>query len=324
MSELINNVIFVIDESGSMHHHRHAVESVVRSLADSLKDTLQKTRVSLYTFSSAVDRKLLSSDPQAMSLFNFRPNGQTALIDAVMKAVIDHKVMHVPSYEDHSYLLYVITDGEENGSRIYRAQQLRQELADLPNNWTVAALVPNNTGVHYAKQVGFPAGNIEIWNVASEKGFEDVGRRLADTYQSYTVMRSAGAVATNSLFLNTANLTTPVVKANLAEDTTLLMFTTPGPVAIRPFVELMTGNKYSVGSAFYELTKAETVQAKKELAIVNRKDGKKYVGANARNLLGLPHAECRVRPGDFGDWRIFVQSTSVNRKLPAGATILVR
>lgn len=321
---MINNVIFVIDESGSMQHHRHAVESVVRSLADSLKDTLQKTRVSLYTFSSAVDRKLLSSDPQAMSLFTFRPNGQTALIDAVMKAVVDHKVMHTPLHEDHSYLLYVITDGEENGSRMYRAQQLRQALAELPNNWTVAALVPNNTGVHYAKQVGFPAGNIEIWNVASEKGFEDVGRRLADTYQSYTAMRSSGAVATNSLFLNTANLTTPVVKANLAEDTTLLMFTTPGPVAIRPFVELMTGNKYSVGSAFYELTKAETVQAKKELAIVNRKDGKKYVGANARDLLGLPHAECRVRPGDFGDWRIFVQSTSVNRKLPAGATILVR
>lgn len=324
MSELINNVIFVIDESGSMYHHRHAVESVVRSLADSLKDTLQKTRVSLYTFSRKVDRKLLSSDPQAMSLFTFRPNGQTALIDAVMRAVADHKVMRTPLHEDHSYLLYVITDGEENASRIYRPQRLRQELADLPNNWTVAALVPNNTGVHYAKQVGFPAGNIEIWNAASEKGFEEVGRRLADTYQSYTAMRSTGAVATNSLFLNTANLTTPVVKANLAEDDTLLTFTTPEAVSIRPFVELMTGNKYSVGSAFYELTKAETVQAKKELAIVNRRDGKKYVGANARALLGLPNSECRVRPGDFGEWRIFVQSTSVNRKLPAGATILVR
>jgi len=30
-----------------------------------------------------------------------------------------------------------------------------------------------------------------------------------------------------------------------------------------------------------------------------------------------------VRPGDFGKWRIFVQSTSVNRKLVPGTKLVV-
>ena len=32
----------------------------------------------------------------------------------------------------------------------------------------------------------------------------------------------------------------------------------------------------------------------------------------------------KVKPGDFGDWRIFIQSTSVNRKIKAGTSIFVK
>ena len=88
--------------------------------------------------------------------------------------------------------------------------------------------------------------------------------------------------------------------------------------------ELITKKPYVTGSVFYELLKKEEVNAKKEIVIVNKTDGKKYSGQNARDLLGLPYQAINVAPGDFGEWRIFVQSTSVNRKIPQGTNVLIK
>jgi hypothetical protein len=48
-----------------------------------------------------------------------------------------------------------------------------------------------------------------------------------------------------------------------------------------------------------------------------------YVGVNARNLLGLPAQEVKVNPANVSAYNIFVQSTSVNRKLPKGTQLIV-
>jgi hypothetical protein len=63
-----------------------------------------------------------------------------------------------------------------------------------------------------------------------------------------------------------------------------------------------------------------TVQPQKEIAILQF--GKVYRGPEARKLLGLPDHSVRVRPGDH-QFKIFIQSTSINRKLLAGTQLLV-
>ena len=76
---------------------------------------------------------------------------------------------------------------------------------------------------------------------------------------------------------------------------------------------------------YYELTKPELVQEYKEVAIVEKATGKIYVGDDARTLLGLPiGARIKVRPGDHAGFAVYVQSTSVNRRLAAGTTLLYR
>jgi hypothetical protein len=92
---------------------------------------------------------------------------------------------------------------------------------------------------------------------------------------------------------------------------------------IRTFVENQSGQVYVKGSAYYKLEKPETVQGYKEIAVRNRKTGKVYSGPNARQVLGLPSHDIRIAPGDHGDWDIFVQSTSVNRKLLQGTEVMV-
>ena len=61
----------------------------------------------------------------------------------------------------------------------------------------------------------------------------------------------------------------------------------------------------------------------KSILIHNKNTGAVYFGNEARNVLGLPHdREIRIVPGNHGDYEIFIQSTSVNRKLLAGTKVV--
>ena len=80
---------------------------------------------------------------------------------------------------------------------------------------------------------------------------------------------------------------------------------------------------YHKGMAFYELVKNEHVQPQKLIVIQNRKTGKVYSGDNARKLLNLPNQEVKITVGDFGEWNVYIQSTSVNRKVIPKQRVLV-
>lgn len=84
---------------------------------------------------------------------------------------------------------------------------------------------------------------------------------------------------------------------------------------IQDFV-IEQGLTFHVGRGFYEFMKPEKVQAKKQIVIMDRVSGDMFTGSEARDMLGLPHdAEARLRPTDMEQFRIFIQSTSYNRKL---------
>ena len=93
-------------------------------------------------------------------------------------------------------------------------------------------------------------------------------------------------------------------------------------VQIKPFVEAFLKTDYVQGSAYYELTKTEHIQASKSICIQSKKDGSVYSGSNARSLLGLPDTEVKVSPVNT-DYTIYVQSMSVNRNLMPGTHLLV-
>lgn len=88
------------------------------------------------------------------------------------------------------------------------------------------------------------------------------------------------------------------------------------------------GIEFKKGRGFYELSKAETVQQYKEVIMQDRETGEMFTGAQVREKLGLqPQSEKggvneRLHKADAEMFRVFVQSTSVNRKLIAGTTFL--
>ncbi|MBJ6761922.1 VWA domain-containing protein [Myxococcaceae bacterium JPH2] len=92
--------------------------------------------------------------------------------------------------------------------------------------------------------------------------------------------------------------------------------------AIKEFVQ-ENGLRFKTGRGFYEFTKTETIQGRKEVVLMDRKTGDLYSGERAREMLGLPEGETvRIRPASLEKYVVFVQSTSANRKLMGGTRFL--
>lgn len=104
-------------------------------------------------------------------------------------------------------------------------------------------------------------------------------------------------------------------------------FTVDTNMDIKGFVT-SRGIEFKKGRGFYELSKAETVQQYKEVIIQDRETGEMFNGSQVREELGLsPQTEKggvneRLHKDVTKRYRVFVQSTSVNRKLIGGTTFL--
>ena len=93
---------------------------------------------------------------------------------------------------------------------------------------------------------------------------------------------------------------------------------------IRGFVEMM-GLTFKKGRGFYQFTKATTVQPYKEILMIDRSTGDIFTNEVARRKLGITApGNVRVSPSVFdkGRYDVFIQSTSVNRKLIGGTRFL--
>lgn len=320
----INHIILVLDASGSMLKWTKdlikVADNQVAYLAQRSKELDQETRITIYSFSTG-QAECLVYDKDVLRMPSiadlYKPTRwRTALIDATLLSLSD-LALTPQRYGDHSFLIYVLTDGAENDS-VSRPSDLSSRLSKLDDNWTVATFVPNQTGVHEAKRFGFLPGNISVWDATSAAGFEAAGEEIRRTTESFMQARSRGVRGSRNLF-SLADVSASDVTAQLQDVGDYHLVDVKADERIDVFCQGEFG-RYHAGHAFYELMKSETIQPQKDIAILQF--GKVYRGAAARKLLGLPDYSVRVRPSDH-QFKVFVQSTSINRKLIAGTQLLV-
>ncbi|MET8627269.1 vWA domain-containing protein [Kitasatospora sp. NPDC004669] len=352
----VNHVSLVVDKSGSMRQHAaqlvRVVDEFVKGLQEESDRLGHETRISLYAFDHEVQNLVWDMDvkhlPSLRGLYKV-DNGATALIEAAVKSVDDLKNIW-EGYGEHSFLQVVVTDGEENASGCSESGQMHTRMNagkgtavlrswisriqgamdDLPDHWTSAILVPNSLAKRTAQEYGFPAGNIAIWDADSSQGVEEAIGTVKSAATSFLRGREQGVRGTKNLFAMGQDLNTAEVKANLdALDTgKYILIPVDQQTSIREFVT-SAGHTYKTGCAFYELSKREKIQGNKQLAVAEkdpatgRMTGRVFSGPAARQLLGLPNAEATVKPGENPSYTLFVQSTSVNRKLVPGTKLLV-
>jgi hypothetical protein len=90
----------------------------------------------------------------------------------------------------------------------------------------------------------------------------------------------------------------------------------PTDISIKGFV-ISTGADFQVGKGFYELTKKEIINKKKEVILQHATSGNFYTGIEARNLLNLnDNFDTTITTSNIPQgYNAFIQSTSYNRKL---------
>lgn len=325
----INHIALVLDASGSMAGRQAEVvkvaDNLVQHLAKRSQELDQETRVTIYGFDTKTECLVYDKDVLRLPSISklYRVNGSTALIDATIKSLED--LAKTPElYGEHAFLIYVLTDGEENASRA-RPQDLRPRLDGLPDHWTVAVFVPDQMGVHEAKRFGFPKDNIQVWDTNVNHSIEDVGETIRKTTDVFMQGRKQGIRGSKNIFnldlgkVNARNVS-KVLDKHSGKHSVLQV---NRDSMISAFVEQSTGRGYQMGSAYYQLTKSEKVQATKRVALVSKKNGDVFTGDSARDLLGLPDHEVKIAPANHPEFNIFIQSTSVNRKLLSGTSVLL-
>lgn len=324
----INHIVLVLDASASMYPHSEELirvaDNQIAYLAQRSKELDQETRVTVYTFNFSHNINCLIYDKDVLRMPSirglYRPDGQTALIDATMLALND-LALTAEKYGEHAFLIYVLTDGQENNSSI-KASTLLDKISNLPDHWTVAAFVPSQTGVFEAKQFGFPKENIAVWDATTAKGLNEAGEKIRQTTETFMQNRTLGIRGTKNLFsLKTPSIKTVAQKLDSLHPGQYRLLNVDVTGRIDEFVEQHLKRAYRLGEAYYQLMKPETIQVQKQVAIFS--NHQVYIGKQARDLLGLPDFNVRVKPADYPGYEIFVQSTSVNRKLIAGTKLLI-
>jgi hypothetical protein len=91
--------------------------------------------------------------------------------------------------------------------------------------------------------------------------------------------------------------------------------------SIKSFVE-GRGLSFKAGKGFYEFTKSETIGSNKEVILMKKDTGELFEGEVARAIIGLKNESKKYSPKDVRDYRVFIQSTSYNRKLIGGTGFL--
>lgn len=228
-----------------------------------------------------------------------------------------------------SFLVMAITDGEENASRKYNAGRIAQKIQQLnaTDRWTFVFRVPRGAGRKVAQKLGISEGNIQEWD-QTERGTTIAAARDAEAFTEYFTSRSLGQTSTQKFYANLQNVSEKEVAAVMTDISSEVMIWPVSPAdegtEIRPFIETRLKKSMLKGAGFYQLTKVEPeVQDYKKILIRDKKSQAIYYGPAAKQLLGLPsYGTIRLAPGNHGNFTIFIQSTSVNRKLKAGTELL--
>lgn len=338
-----NYIGFVNDHSGSMATLARAAvvdyNTTIGAVKDAATREMLDTVVSVIGIgiqpkgskygASQVTRQVVISNPHVLKPVTEWPTpGGTPLYDGIGDMIELFKSLPDYSNPEVSFLVMTTTDGEEAHSRKYTAERLRADISELQltGRWTFVFRVPRGAASSL-RPLGIPAGNIQEWGTTTQ-GMAESTKATTQAVDAYFTQRSSGAKSSSVFYANASAVSAETLKKALTDvSKDIKLHVVPmadSGIEIKPFIERVTGKELLKGAAFYQLTKTEArVQDTKLIVIRDRSNGKMFSGAEARTLIGLPTVgNARLHPGDHGNYDLFIQSTSINRKLVGGTGVL--
>ncbi len=184
MNNSYTDITFILDESGSMGPTKldtiGGFNSLIQQQIDLTKENPNNVAlVSVYTFNGMVHRKCtaLPLDSVVLTDKTYIPAGSTALLDALGVAIKETGVRFSNMDERDrpgSVLFVVITDGEENASRVFRNFEIAEMIKTQQDvyNWTFQFVGANQDSIANATSLSIPAANSFNY-IQTSKGIQD-------------------------------------------------------------------------------------------------------------------------------------------------------
>lgn len=187
-------VHLLLDQSGSMSGVQQATIDGVNEYINTLKEDGGKYKVSLTAFDTNMDgirlekvwKNIYIDDVPELTADDYKPSGGTPLQDAFCMTLKD-----MEDRKDEKYLFVVLTDGMENASKEYTAQDMKKLKAKLEakDNWTFVYLGANQDAFATSTTYGFSTSNTSNFN-ATQKGTGMVFATLSTATRSYSAAPS--------------------------------------------------------------------------------------------------------------------------------------
>ena len=332
---LKTHIAFCIDESGSVSGIVNSLIKAYNKNVDSIRNAVldqgqEATMTALAFGDRNVKHRVLYVGQQVQTVTplkdgDIRPSGMTPLFDSLYRAIKKLEELD-DGKEDTTFVVTVVTDGEENASfdpgKKVSINLMKEKIKT--DRWTFTFLVPQGYASWFSRKYDIPIGNIHEWETTTAVGTETAFITNSAAYSSYFVSKSAGMKSTRSFYADIPDLTVRKARTELSKITKQVeIIDVKNECTIRDAIE-QAGKPFIKGAAFYQLVKPEKrVQPYKMIALRVKTSGEIYTGSEARIMLGIDVPNTiRLAPGDHGKFDIFIQSTSYTRKIPAGTQVL--
>lgn len=333
-------LFLITDNSGSMGSLANAAKQdfneQLATIQAAAKATNQDIIASHLTIGvghrPVVGREIVNSNIHVIKPLSHYPAeaGGTPMIAAANDAI--DLAESVPDFNDPevSFLVMLTTDGQETQNRAGgRALAARMRKLIATDRWTFVFRVPATYGPRELATLGLMVPGISVyeWEL-SQRGVVQSTQANTEAFTEFFTARSTGMRSTTKFYANLADVSMEDLQKELVDISAEVKFydvtAKDDQSLIRPFVEATIGEPMARGAAFYQLNRTEPkVQANKRIAIRDKSTGTVFAGDAARKMLALPTiGTVRLAPDELGDYDVFIQSTSVNRKLDKGTQLM--
>ena len=192
MKKGYTHITVVLDKSGSMSSCLNDTIGGFNQFLKTQKEIEGEATVTLVQFNGnydlAIDMSPLSNTDD-LSKENYRPNGSTALLDAIGRTInrVEHQIEEKNGAQKPEKTIFVIiTDGEENASREFTRDQIMQMINDhrTEMSWEFIFIGANQDAIQAGNSLGVRQGS-SLNYTASSVGTQAMYSSLTRGMTSY-------------------------------------------------------------------------------------------------------------------------------------------
>lgn len=183
-------LVGVIDHSGSMAHIAEETSNAWNNLVAEQCKQPGELIVTLAEFDDQYNLVYQNKPGADVPKYELKPRNYTALIDAIGRTInmVGAHLSSLPEDERPGLVIFsILTDGMENASQEYTADQIRRMIGEQQNQWgwVFQFLGANQDAVLTARSYGMRANNSMTYDTAN------VGQTMTATSHNIAAARTA-------------------------------------------------------------------------------------------------------------------------------------